>query len=97
MLQALQLNICIFIYKILSNILPEVLRNRIEIVGSDGEKQTRQTGNTVLKFRKTRSAQKSIFHEGIKTYDSLPAMMKQCDRIASFKRTLKQYILSTIL
>jgi len=97
MLQALQLNICIFIYKILSNMLPEALRNRIEIVGSDREKQTRQTGNTVLKFRKARTAQKSIFYEGIKMYDSLPAMMKQCHGIESFKRTLKEYILSTKL
>jgi len=69
----------IFIYNTLINTLSVALRNRIEIVKSDSEKQTRQAGNIVLGFQKTRSA--SMLCEGVKMYDSLPAMIKQCDRI----------------
>jgi len=39
--QRLYYNIGIFIYKIPNNTLPVALRNRIEIVGSDSERQKR--------------------------------------------------------
>jgi len=77
MLQALQFisikhrlwyNVCIFIYKILNNMLPASLRNKIEI-GS--ERQTRQAGNVVLGLRKTRNTQKNVFYEEVKMYNSL--------------------------
>jgi len=41
--QRLYYNVCIFIYRILNNML--ALRNRIEIVEGDSERQTRQAGN----------------------------------------------------
>jgi len=34
-------NVCIFIYKILNNMLSIVIRNKIEIIGSDSKKQIR--------------------------------------------------------
>jgi len=43
--QRLHYNICTFIYKILNNVLPLLLRNKIEIVGSENQ---RQAGNIVL-------------------------------------------------
>jgi len=44
-----------------------------------------------LKFRKTKRVRKSMCF-----YDSLPAMIKQCDRIESFKSFVwKEYILTT--
>jgi len=48
----------------------------------------------VLELRKTRSAQKNVFYEGVKIYNSLPANIKQSDRLKTFKRELKEYILS---
>jgi len=80
------LSLSLFIYKILNNMLPVVLRNKIEIVESDSKRETRQVGNIVLEFRKTRNAQKSMFYEGVKINNSLPAIIKQCDEIQSFKR-----------
>jgi len=47
-------------------------------------------------YRKTRSAQKSLFYEGVKMYNSLPANIKQSDRLKTFKRQLKEYILDRI-
>jgi len=49
----------------------------------------------VLELRKTRSAQKSVFYESVKMYNSLPVGIKQCDR-RTFKRELREYILNTI-
>jgi len=61
---ACSLILCIFIYKILNNILPVSLRNKIEIVGNMNQRQMRQAGNIVMGFRKITSAQKSVFYEG---------------------------------
>lgn len=84
---------CIFIFKILNNTLPEALRNRLQIIGSKSERRTRQAGNIVIEFRKTRNARKSVFYEGVKTYNSLPDRIKQCEIVALFERSLKEFIL----
>jgi len=93
--QRLYHSVCIFIYKILNNMLPVSLRNKIEIE-SESQRQTRQAGNIVLGLRKIRNAQKSVFYEGVKLYNSLPFRIKQCDRLKIFKRELKEYMLNTI-
>jgi len=35
----------------------------------------------------------SLFYEGVKMYNSLPANIKQSDRLKTFKHELKGYIL----
>jgi len=72
------------------------LRNKIVIVGNENQRLTRQAGNIVLGLRKTSSAQKSVFYEGVKMYNSLPVKIKQCDGLKTFKRELKEYILNII-
>lgn len=62
------------------------------IVGNNSQIVTRQAGNIVLELRRTRSAQKSVFHKGVKMYNSLPAGIKQNDRLRTFQRELKEYI-----
>ncbi len=91
--QRLQYNICIFIFKILNGLLPNQLGDKLEIVGDECARVTRQAGNIELQFRKTKSAQKSLFYEGIKMYNVLPAEIKNCDRLEMFKRRLKAHIL----
>jgi len=48
--------------------LPEQLENKLQIVGSERE---RKTGNIEMWFCKTNDAQKSIFYERVKTYNTL--------------------------
>jgi len=57
--------------------------------------RTKKQGDR-LELGKTRSAQKSVFYEGVKMYNSLPADIKQSDRLKTFKRELKEYILNRI-
>lgn len=94
--QRLYYNVGVFIFKILNNMAPMALSNRLELVGSECDRQTRQAGNIVLTLRRTRSAQKSLFYEGIKMYNSLPTEIKQCVKIESFKRMLKVYIVNCV-
>jgi len=76
--------------------LPVLLRNKFAIVGNENQRLTRQAGNIMLELRKTRSAQKSLFYERVKMYNSLPANIKQSDRLKTFKQELKEYIIRRI-
>lgn len=91
--QRLYYNMCIFIFKILNNMMSEQLSNRLRIVGEMRDRQTRQAGNIAIEFRRTRSAQKSLFYEGVLMYNALPAEIKQCDRLELFKRMLKEFVI----
>jgi len=76
--------------------LPVLLRNKFVIVGNENQRLTRQAENIVLELRKTRSAQKSVFYERVKMYNSLSVNIKQSDRLKTFKHELKEYILNRI-
>jgi len=74
-----------------------ILRNKFVIIGNENQRLTRQAGNIVLELRKTRNAQKNVFYvSGVKMYNSLPANIKQSDRLETFKHELKEYIPSRI-
>lgn len=57
--QRLHYNACISTFKILKNMFSDQLRNGLEIIGNDSEKQTRQTEDIAIQFPRIRSAQKS--------------------------------------
>jgi len=85
--QKLRYTVCIFVYKMLNDMLPLSLRNKIETMGM----HTRQAGKIVLGFRKMSNAQKRVFYKGTKLYNSLPLGIRECD---GFKRELKDYTLN---
>ncbi|XP_036148907.1 uncharacterized protein LOC118647675 isoform X2 [Monomorium pharaonis] len=92
--QRLYYNMCIFIFKILNNMMPEHFSNRLRIV--EGERKTRQTRDIVIEFQKTRSAQKSLFYEGVLMYNALPPEVKHCNRLEMFKRMLKEFVFNDV-
>lgn len=92
--QRLYYNICVFIHKLLNGMLPDHLRSRLVMVGMDSERLTRQTGSIAIHFRKTSNAQKSLFYNGIKMCNRLSNDIKLCKRLCSFRRALKDYIVS---
>lgn len=64
--------------------MPEQLRNKLLLIGQVSERQTRQAEHVRVQFRKTKSAQKSLFYEGIKMYNAIPVELKHCDSLAIF-------------
>lgn len=95
--QRLHYNVCIFIFKILHNLAPKDLRNRLEIISREDGRKTRQDGTIGIKLCRTRSAQKSLYYEGVKLYNALPAEIRNCDKNDEFKRILKNHIYSASL
>lgn len=94
--QRLYYNLCILIFRMLKCMSTDHFKNMLEVVGNISERQTRQAGDIMMQYRRTRSTQKSIFYEGIKMYNGLPIEIKRCDRIELFKRRLKQYISTNV-
>ena len=93
--QRLYYNMCIFVCKILKNMFPEHLRNRLRIVGDESAMQRRQAGNIAVEFRKTRSAQKSPFYEGVlRMYNALSDDVKGCGSLNIFKRMVKEFVVT---
>ena len=79
--QKLYYNVCIFSHKVVNGRLPKELKNKLYIVGSRSGRVTRQAGDIVIGFRRTRSAQKSMYYEGVKMYNAVPTEVKNCKRI----------------
>jgi len=52
--------------------------------------------NDILQIALFLSLSLSLFYEGVKMYNSLPANIKQSDRLKTFKRELKEYIIDRI-
>jgi len=80
--QRLYYSVCVFIYKTLNNMLPGSLRNKFVIVENEKQRLTRQTG-------KLRVHRKACFIKRVKTYNSSPVRIKQCD--VTFKRELTEH------
>ena len=94
--QRLYYNVCIFIFKILNGLLPEILKCKCRVIGNEGRMATRQLGNIDIGFRKTSSAQKSVFFDGLGIYNALPVDVKRCTSLAIFKRRLRDYVMGKI-
>jgi len=61
--------------------LQVLLGNKFLITGNENKISTRQAGNIVLQIPENQECKKSVFHEGIKMYNYLPASIKQSDRL----------------
>ncbi|KMQ86893.1 rna-directed dna polymerase from mobile element jockey-like protein [Lasius niger] len=57
------------LYVVVNGILPKQLRNKLDFVKEMSVSRTRQADNIVIQLRKTSSAQKSLFYEGVKMYN----------------------------
>lgn len=88
--QRVYYNVCIFIFKIINGMIPQ-LNYKIGIVGG----RTRQKEYIKKEHRKTKNAQKSLMYEG-KMYNCTPDDVKSCKNLITFKRALREFVLTDI-
>lgn len=53
----------------------------------------RQRGKLTIQFRRTNSAQESMFYKGVRTYNVLSIEIRRSERLEQFECMLKQHIL----
>ena len=91
--QRLYYGVCIFVFKALNDLIPKGLARRLQVVRAGTGRVTRQADSIAIQFRRTRSAQKSMFYEGVKMYNELPMEIRECVGLVRYRRMLKEFIM----
>ena len=86
--------VCTFIYKILNDHLPRGLL-ALATVGDVGLVQTRQQHNLVIPRTSTVTGERNLAVKGPKLWNDLPLTIKNAPSLYTFKRNLREYILSS--
>lgn len=90
--QRMMFNTCILIYKMINNLSPSYLCDRIKLNNERTRYYTRNSTQIDIKNTKTHTAEKSITYVGYNWYNKLTAEVKNQSTLASFKRELSKYI-----
>ena len=83
--------VLIFMFKYSHNLLPPSFANYFVPVNNVHYHNTRQSNDYFLTFARTNLRKHNIKFTGSKLWNSLPAELKTCSSIASFKRKLKRH------
>ena len=86
-------NVLILIFKMVRGIITPEMCDRIEYVGNRTGRLTRQSNHIAVPFKRTLTAQKSIFFKGFKMFNELPADYRNIMNLDTFRRRLREYIL----
>ena len=85
-------NVCIFLYKIQNNLLPDQLKEYITQNFEYHEHNTRFKNDFHLNNSSKLVVYKSIFHKGINEYNKLKDTIKNQKNFKKFKTALKNYL-----
>lgn len=82
----------LFIFKMIHNLLPEYMAEKITFVNDIHNYNTRNAGDIYVPTAKKTSTQNSLFHKGLVIYNSLPQHIKTINSLNIFKRNISQYV-----
>lgn len=85
-------NTMIMVYKMVNNISPKYLQNKLTKSGDTHNYNTRNRSKLCINFTRTYTAEKSITYQGFKWFNDLPDQIKQELTVDRFKRSLKEYL-----
>lgn len=88
-----QMYTMIFIHKILNNLTPMYLREKIKFAEENERKSTLRSRNDIIIENFTKKCtQNSLFYSGLRMYNSLPSEIKDEKSIHKFKSKLKYHM-----
>lgn len=82
----------IFIYKILSGMLPDYMLNKITFVRDIHKYDTRSASNIYVPTARTSATQNSLFYKGLVLYNSLPSYIRSCTHFTGFRKNTCQFV-----
>lgn len=94
--QIIYLNTLIFIYKIVHNMVPIHLLQNCTFVREIHDYNTRGSQNFYIPTVKHNYSQKSLYHNGLKLYNSLPEHIKESTTLNKFKLACKHYVKTNV-
>lgn len=92
--QRLILNNVIFVYKLIHNMLPQYMTDRVRFVHEVHDYHTRQTNEIYIPFAKKTQTQKSLFYRGLSIYNSLPQPIRSSRNIREFRKGSCEFVKS---
>ena len=91
--QKIEYDLCILIFKIVRNLLPEWLFT-VDTVGSRRDRITRANRNLYIQRTVTDIGGRSLIKQGSLLWNKLPSSLKNIQNVNTFKSHLKKHILS---
>lgn len=93
--QNLMLNVFIFLFKLLNNLLPQHLLHYCTFVYEVHEYHTRHRDHFYIERTHNRYGENQLFIKGLKLYNNLPNTIKNCNSLIKFKNLCMQYVKDT--
>ena len=89
----LDMDACIFMYKMVRGLIPDNLCALFKYVHEVSERPTRQSGNVYEPAGRTVAGRMSLTYRGPRLYNNLPQILKEAPSLASFKTRLRTWLL----
>lgn len=90
--QCIMLNVFLFIYKLVNNLLPKHLLDYCMFVSDIHNYQTRNYQNFYVHVSRTSFTENQLFNRGLKLYNELPQQTKEAHNIKLFKKNCVVYV-----
>lgn len=90
--QRVNFNTIVLIYKIINNLLPNYLTNKINYVKDGHNYNLRTNEHFKLKFFNNKKNENNLYYKGMQMYNKLPIEIKNAKNIKSFKLNLSPYV-----
>lgn len=97
--QIITLNSMISLYKIINNLLPQYLCNKIRMNNENERKRTLRNRNEIEVDRRRgqkKFTQNSLFFKGINIYNKTPDSIKNLENTKNFKCELRKYVYTNL-
>jgi hypothetical protein len=89
--------VCIFMFKFVKNMLPDVFDDIFLRNTNINRRQTRQNYNLKIPYCRTTMFQRTIRYQGVKEWNSTSAAVDHYCSVHTFKKRLKKYLLDTFI
>ena len=86
----------VFIFRIKNKQVPEYLQKNVQLVRDRTQRVLRIQDDFNMRRKNSRAAENSLFHNGLKLYNSLPKSINEEKSLNIFKKLLKSYIFQNV-
>lgn len=90
--QRVYFNTIVLIYKIIKNLLPNYLTNKINYVKDGHNHNLRNGEHFKLKYFNKKRNENNLYYKGLNIYNKLPTDIKSAKNLNDFKRSLSTYV-----
>lgn len=92
--ERIKVNVSVFIWKMIRDELPGYLNIKLTLRNEVHNYNTRYNTHFHVDLRRTVNAQRDLFYNGLKLYNTLPDVIKSDNNIKHFRKQVSEYVKS---